>query len=376
MRKAVHFGAGNIGRGFIGALLSQAGYEVIFVDINEQTIDALNERSFYRVFLASPDEESFEVNHVRGLHSGKEPGKVVEAIEDAELITTAVGPHVLPVVAKTLAEGLKARLAKSKKPLEVIACENLIGASKKLQAETAHHLDDKTMEAMNSIVTFPNAAVDRIVPVQTHEDVLAVSVEPFFEWVVEKSGPAQQQIDGVLYVDELQPYIERKLYTVNTGHAVAAYVGVQKGETTVKGAMDNKEVYEITKGALQESGSWLVEAYGFSKASHDEYIEKILGRFQNPYISDELSRVGRAPIRKLGLNERLVGPARKSVENGKAVPHLARAIAAALYYENPLDEEAVQLQKMVEETDHLQTLSTISTLAEDHPLLLSVKEYL
>ena len=50
--RAVHFGAGNIGRGFIGEVLAANGFEITFVDVNHTIIDALNERKEYEIDLS------------------------------------------------------------------------------------------------------------------------------------------------------------------------------------------------------------------------------------------------------------------------------------------------------------------------------------
>src|SRR5690606_21819104 len=108
------------------------------------------------------------------------------------------------------------------------------------------------------------------------------------------------EIKGITYVSDLKPYIERKLFTVNTGHAAVAYVGHYMGYGTIDEAMQDKKVQDIIQGALTESGEALIQTYKFDRSEHQEYIKKIIDRFRNPYISDEVTRVGRGPIRKLG----------------------------------------------------------------------------
>lgn len=343
--KALHFGAGNIGRGFIGSLLKTSGFELVFTDVNEAVINELNERGEYTVELAAPGQKQEIVGPVSAINSSQNPAALTEAVATANLITTAVGPAVLKIIASSIAEGLK-----QKKPdhiINIVACENMIGGSAHLKEAVFSHLTVDEQAAISQTVGFPNAAVDRIVPIQHHEDILKVSVEPFFEWVIDETGFIGDvpQIDGATFVQDLTPYIERKLFTVNTGHALAAYVGYQQGVKTIKEAVDTPDIRQVVEGALHETGSYLIDAYGFRKEEHDAYIQKIIKRFENAFISDEVTRVARSPLRKLGADDRLIGPAKKI----KQPVYLIKGIAAALAYDFAEDEEAVRLQALRKE---------------------------
>jgi len=379
MKKAVHFGAGNIGRGFIGLLLYQSGYETIFIDVNEQLVDALNNRGKYKVVLAAEDSTEQVVESVSGINSQIDPEKVIAAIVEADLITTAIGPNVLPFIAPLLTEGLRARSQQTEQPLYIIACENMVGGSSALQEKVFEQIDEQEKAVFNKQFFFPNAAVDRIVPNQKNDDILEVSVEPYYEWVVENRDTAFEMphIEGITYVDDLQPYIERKLFTVNTGHAVPAYIGKYLNYQTIKDAMDDKRVQAIIKGALMESGEAIVQLYGFNRKEHEEYIATIIERFKNPYISDEVTRVGRGPIRKLGPNDRLIRPALLYIDVTEKEPtYLATVIAAVLHYEDRQDAEAVELQNMIAQEGLENTLQTITGLNENHLLLqVILREY-
>lgn len=377
--KAVHFGAGNIGRGFIGLLLYQSGYETTFIDINEQLINALNEKGKYKVVLAAEESTEQIVENVSGINSEMDQEKVIEAIIEADLITTAIGPNVLPFISALLAKGLQARYQQSEQPLHIIACENMVGGSSFLKEKVFEHIREEEKSELAARYYFPNAAVDRIVPNQLNDDILEVSVEPYYEWVVERQGANNEMphIEGITYVDDLTPYIERKLFTVNTGHAVPAYLGQYLNHDTIKGAMDDQRIQEVIKGALMESGEALIQTYGFNRQEHEQYINTIIGRFMNPYISDEITRVGRGPLRKLGKNDRLIRPALLYMEvTGKEPIQLAKVIAAVLHYENPEDDEAVKLQELIAEKGYKKTLQIVTELDEDHPLLQVVlREY-
>ncbi|MCP3032075.1 mannitol-1-phosphate 5-dehydrogenase [Halobacillus sp. A1] len=375
---AVHFGGGNIGRGFIGALLDQSGYETIFVDVNDNLIDALNQEKSYRVILAGGNK-TLKVENVSGLNSKQQEGEIIQSIENADLVTTAVGPHILPMVAPLIAKGLEKRIDSEKGLINVIACENMIGGSSVLRDHVYKNLSIEKKSDFDRSVGFPDAAVDRIVPDQNHEDPLTVEVEPFYEWVVETPGIKgdKPEVEGITYVEDLTPFIERKLFTVNTGHAAAAYLGRQYGHSTIKGAMEDETVLEKVRGTLAETGAVLMKKYDFNPEDHQSYTNKIIDRFMNPSISDEVTRVGRGPKRKLGPKDRLIRPAVEYAEwIGEEPTYLAEVIAAALQFNNPNDEESREIQQSIQEIGAIDTLKKISELPEGHAILKLVEKQL
>lgn len=377
--QAVHFGAGNIGRGFIGALLDESGYETVFLDVNGAVIDELNKKRQYDVNLLGKEQSVQTVKNVRGINSQTMLDQAAEAISNADLVTAAVGPNVLPAISGLIAEGLKIRLLADPEPLNIIACENMINGSSVLKDHVYKHLSESEQKQADKLFGFPNAAVDRIVPDQSNENLLDVSVEPYFEWVVERPAVKGEvpDIKGITYVDQLTPYIERKLFTVNTGHAVPAYFGRYKGHQTIFEAMQDPEVEKLLQQTLAETGEVVIREHGFDRSEHEAYIQKIIERFRNPHISDHVTRVGRGPIRKLDKNDRLLRPAVLYLEStGKEPDSLATVIAAALLYRSEEDAEAVTLSEMISEKGYEAAFREVSGLAEADPLLSAVMKKL
>ncbi|KJK31141.1 mannitol-1-phosphate 5-dehydrogenase [Paenibacillus sp. P2(2022)] len=373
--RAVHFGAGNIGRGFIGLILSRAGYEVVFSDVNETLVSELRRRKQYTVELANDTKDTETVTNVTAI-DGRDASAVADAVDHADLVTTAVGVSILRHIAAGIAEGIARRVERGAGPLHVIACENAIGGSAQLKEHVFALLDEATRAKAEVSVYFPNAAVDRIVPIQHHEDPLHVQVEPFYEWVVDRSqmAPDHQEIEGILYVQDLEPYIERKLFTVNTGHCVAAYIGYVAGYATIQEAMKDTKVVDSIHGALEETGAVLVKRFGLNQGEHKKYIAKILDRFRNPNLTDEVTRVGRSPLRKLSPNDRLVRPALQAQEYGIPTDHLALGMAAACKFDITEDPEAVELQQVIRSQGVSEALTRYTSIPADDPLHRQVLE--
>ena len=345
--KALHFGGGNIGRGFIGKILAEAGYEVVFADINMTVIDRLNQDHGYTVHVVGEGVDQHEtVQNVRGINSGDEAAVTAE-ISDATLVTTAVGPPVLEILAPLLARSLAARYRAGGAPLNIIACENMVRGSSFLKEKVLVAAGDDAA-LIDANTGFVDCAVDRIVPPVRGGDAdpLAVTVEVFSEWIVDSTQfkGAVPAIAGMIATDKLMAFIERKLFTLNTGHTALAYFGQLAGKKTVGEAMQDDAVRQAAEAVMKESGAVLIRRYAFDPAAHRAYIDKILKRFANPYLHDDIDRVARQPLRKLGAQERFIKPLNGMLEYD--LPHDAtvRAIAATLHYHNPDDPQAVEMQ--------------------------------
>lgn len=363
MKQAVHFGAGNIGRGFIGALFSQSDYHVTFVDIADSVINKLNEEKQYNVVLATEEKETALIENVSGLNNLSQEDEVIDHIVNATYLTTAIGPNILPRIAPLIARGLSKRVSSTDDKLYVIACENQIGATDILKQHVLKNLDQETIAKLEGRVYFFNSAVDRIVPIQDQES-LDVLVEPYYEWVVE-AKESLPEVEGMTIVEDLAPFIERKLFTVNTGHAVIAYFGYLQGKETIDQTLADDRIADQVKETLKETGAYLVKQYGLNEEDHLAYINKNIERFKNAYLNDGVTRVGRAPIRKLGPEDRLVRPTTEAQKAGLPYSNLAKAIAAALLFDYPEDEQAMEIQEMIKESGVAGVLKKVSGLDEE-----------
>lgn len=375
--KDLHFGAGNIGRGFIGELLNKSGYHVTFVDINEAVVNDLKARDTYTIKVLDENIEEVKIDNFDALNIASEKEELYTRINEVELITTSIGPNVLPIIAKDIAEGLKRKVAENNtKLLDIVACENMIEGTDFLKGEIFKYLTTDEQEFVNSYVGFLNSAVDRIVPAQKHDDVLLVEVEKFCEWVVEKDKikvEKNKNIEGVHYVDDLNPFIERKLFTVNTGHAALSYIANYLGIDLVSDGARDKKVREDFIAVLEETSALLVKKWNFDEADMAAYREKTIKRFENPRIVDNVSRICRTPIRKLGYNERFIKPIRETAELGLSNDALLKACSYILTFKSADDEQSIELEKLIADKGVVPALKEVTQL-NDETILNKIEE--
>jgi mannitol-1-phosphate 5-dehydrogenase len=365
---AVHFGAGNIGRGFVGLLLHRAGYQVVFVDVVDELIDALNRTPSYLVKEVGLESREERVDNYRAINSRADEPAAMAEIASADIVTTAVGPTVLRFVAPVIAAGLRQR-ADGTAPLAVMACENAINATNVLAEHIRAAVPEDEWPAVAARAVFANTAVDRIVPAQS-TDGLDVTVETYFEWAIERPpfGGDEPSIPDATWVDDLAPYIERKLFTVNTGHAATAYHGFARGIKKLSDALADDTVRAAVTGVLDETRQLLVAKHDFTAEAQQAYVDKILQRFANPYLPDTVDRVGRQPLRKLSRSERLIGPAAELAERGIRPQHLLATVEAALSFDVPDDPQSVELQQLLRTLTAAEATERICGLTPADPL--------
>ncbi|MDR1892763.1 MAG: mannitol dehydrogenase [Oscillospiraceae bacterium] len=338
MKKAVMYGAGNIGRGFVGQLFSKSGYEVCFIDVNEPLVNELNRRGEYpvRVLLSDGFREEIVAN-ARAVN-GRDKNAVALEIARADIMATAVGVNVLPYIASPVAAGLTRRFEEGGSPLDIIICENKLDADQYLRELIGEKLKPEIREWAGRNVGLVEASIGRMVPVQTDEmrrgDNLRISVEEYAELPVDKTAfkCPLPEIEGLLPAAPFAFYIERKLYIHNMGHAAAAYFGAQKGYAYIWQAINDPQIRETVFKAMLESGIALAKKHGVEFYEVYRHITDLIGRFANRQLGDTVARVGRDLPRKLADNDRLFGAAnlcgQQSVEN----THILKAIGAALAF--------------------------------------------
>lgn len=337
--RAVMYGAGNIGRGFIGLLLSQSGYRVSFVDVNDAVISAMNEAHRYPVDILL--EEGTREDWVENIDcvDGKDPEAVAAAIAAADVMATAVGVNVLKFIAAPIAGGLKKRWSEGNlAPFNIIICENLIGADRVLRDLIAQNLDDGDLEKLDSLVGFVEASIGRMVPVQTPEmqkgNPLRVCVEAYDKLPLDKAAVKGDfpPIKNVIWYTPFSFYIERKLYIHNMGHAMTAYLGDLLGCEYIWQAIENPTVELMVIRAMTASAIALAKRHGDDAAPLFSHVQDLIRRFANRGLGDTVKRVGGDLRRKLSPEDRLVGALNMCREQGVDSLYIEAAIAAALCF--------------------------------------------
>lgn len=340
MKKAVMYGAGNIGRGFIGQLFSESGYETVFIDVNIEILNKLNQDGKYPVnILKGVESKEVIVENVRGVN-GVDIAAVAKEIAEADIMATAVGVNVLPWIVKPIAEGLRKRWKNGNlSPLNIIICENLLDANHYLAGLIKKELNEVEKVNFEDLIGMVEASIGRMVPVMTPEmqqgNILRICVEEYGELPVDKDGFKGEipTIKNMLPFSPISFYIQRKLFIHNMGHALTAYLGKLKGYTYIWEAINDPSIRTVSSKAMKSSALALSMEHGISLEVLLEHVDDLIFRFGNKQLGDTVNRVGNDTKRKLSPNDRLIGAANMCVKHGINPISICLGIAAAMKFD-------------------------------------------
>ena len=374
----VQFGAGAIGRGFLGDLWTQGGREVLFFDVDPTLISLLNTNGAYPLRITGGGKSQRQVGPVRGALV-TDTTAVSEGLANCEFACTAVGVNVFSRLAPTLADGITYRVrhrATDLVPLNFICCENKKEAGAILRTAVASHLpEDASVQAyFDGQVAFVDASVGRMVPPPTPEllaeDPLLILAESYADLPIDGNawiGPVPP-VPGLLPKTNFTGYVARKLLTHNGGHALLAYEGYQRGHEFIWQAAEDAELIAELRGYWDETGAALIKAYGFSADEQRSHEADLLQRFRNRALGDTIRRVGRDVARKVRPDDRLVGAAMLCEAHGIEPVFVCRAIAAAYAYDASDDPTAPEIQKVIRSEGIRAALNRFSQIEKDAPL--------
>lgn len=382
--KAVEFGAGNIGRAFIAPLLFESGFDTTFVDINPQLIDEINRRGQYLIkYVSANGVREILVKNVDAVHF-PDSDSLTKKIIEADLITTAVGENQLKFVAEPLAVGLAERFRRRPNELPhivVIACENVLGNTNKLKQLVLANSSEDGRVLLEHTVSWPNSVVDIIVPNTSEDerkqDPLLVVAEDYSLLAIDTNSlnGLMPEIKGIKLTNRLDIVAHQKLFTFNGPHCTIAYEGYPRGYKYIPEAMADPIIEDLVKGIVAEVNMVITRMHPeVSAEEQEEFGRRTIQRFKNPYLLDEITRVGRDPIRKLQPDNRLVYPAKELMDYGGIPIYHSVGIAAAYQlYNYPKDQQAVELSGMVKGRGLDYTLQQVSGLSPDNDLARMIK---
>lgn len=378
--KAVQFGAGNIGRGFLGQLFHESGLEVVFVDVAAGLLEALNTRHEYSIRVVGSGAERVSVSAVRGV-DGRDRDAVAREVSECQVACTAVGAGALKYVAPNLAAGLLLRHREGGGPLNVLICENLHGAHAVLRDMVAGCLPDSERDAVLAKTGFVQAVVSRMVPLQSAGDnggdPLAIRVEAYKRLPIDGRAVLGNlpSISGVEPVENFLAHVERKLYTHNCAHATLGYLGYSRGIDYGYEALADAGVGGVLRRVLDETGEALIRKHGFDPEEQRAHVEDLLERFANRDLGDTCFRLARDPLRKLAPDDRLVGAARMCEEVGIVPDALCSVIAEAFRFDAQDDPSSVELQRMVVATGVEEALRAVCGVGAAEALGRRILDY-
>ena len=338
--KLVLFGAGKIGRSFIGQLFSRGGYEVVFIDVFRPVIDELNLRHNYNVVIKGDVETVINIQNVRGVFGG-DTEQVIDEIATARIVAVSVGQNGLKSIIPLIAKGIIKRFETAGAvPLDIIIAENLRNAAEFMSHELKENLPEGY--PLEDQVGLIETSIGKMVPIMLkkdmEEDILQVFAEPYNTLILDKRAFKNPipKIEGLAPKENMKAWVDRKLFIHNLGHATAVYLGylAHPDATFLYEVLSDSQLREVVRKTMLQAADILLAKYPdeFTIESLTEHIDDLLRRFQNKALGDTLFRVGCDLQRKLSTEDRLAGAIHLAFELKLPSDLILKALVCGCYF--------------------------------------------
>lgn len=339
------FGAGKIGRSFIGQLFGQSDYHVIFVDVDLEIVKELNRRSSYPVVIKGKKDETILVENVRAV-SGLDRGVVKKEIAQTAIMAVCVGKNALGKIMPVIAEGLMLRQEVTpNRPLDIILAENMRSANNFVHEKLASLLPESY--PLDKLVGLVETSIGKMVPIMTEEDLkndpLMIFAERYNTLIVDRQGfkGAIPEVEGLSAKENIQAWVDRKAFIHNLGHATTAYIGsyYHPKATFIYEVLNDKNVLNAVYRVMLQAAEILTTFYPDDFTFNDlkTHIDDLLSRFQNRALKDTIFRVGQDLPRKLGIDDRFAGIIQMAKEKELEYNRIANAMVHGFFF-NKTDE--------------------------------------
>ncbi|MBO9495896.1 mannitol dehydrogenase family protein [Thalassotalea sp. G20_0] len=253
---------------------------------------------------------------------------------------------------------LDQRRAKGIAPFTVLSCDNVPDNGKRARAaviQMAEAMDKELAGWIREEVAFPCTMVDRIVPAMTEEsfadvqaylgtdDKGAIVTEAYRQWVIEDhftmGRPPWDNVDGAMFVADVQPYEEMKLRMLNGSHSILAYLGYLAGYKTIDVCMQDPQFVKVTRHYMNNEAAATLEMP--EPTDFASYAEKLIERFTNPGLKHQTWQIAMDGSQK--VPQRWLNSARTLLAEDKAFAAIALGIAGWMHYVSGTDEQGNEI---------------------------------
>lgn len=347
--KAIILGSGRIGRGFIAELMTLNDVELVFFDINAEFVDMMNQNKEYTIHILGDSSLDVTVRNVRA-YAFDDLEVFAREWDSSDYIFTACGGKNLVSIGEKIGEAFKLRLQNDTLNVSnIVTCENWINPVVDLRGAIESVLDSTAKDLFAKHVGVSESV---IMCTGTGAPDPSLQVNPIDTWVQNlRYLPVNRELilgdipkwDYVEFVGEFGDLLTQKIYTNNTSVATLSYLGYLKGIVHVADAANDFEIEPILDEVYSEINRILVDGLGIDKESQLKFSVTAKAKYTDRAIVDLVTRIARDPLRKLGPEDRFIGPMTIALKANVKPTAIALGAAAALYFDNKEDETAQYL---------------------------------